>query len=74
MLSLDHLVYVVQDLEASVAEIERTYGLTSLPGGIHPEGTANRFVPLRESQYLEFLTVHDPEACQEDEVGRAVRR
>lgn len=72
MLSLDHLVYVVPDLDASVAEIERTYGMTSLPGGIHPEGTSNRLIPLRDSQYLEFITVHDPDACQEDDVGRAV--
>jgi hypothetical protein len=72
MIQLDHVVYVVENLDTAVAEIERTYGVVSLPGGIHPEGTTNRVVPLRGSQYFEFITAHDREACEKDEIGRQV--
>jgi hypothetical protein len=72
VIELDHVIYVVEDLDSAVASLERKYGLVSLPGGIHPEGTANRVVPLRGSQYLEFLTAHDRQACEKDETGRRV--
>jgi hypothetical protein len=72
VIELDHVVYVVDDLGEAVREIERTYGIVSLPGGTHPGGTANRVVPLRGSQYLEFLTVVDEAAAEEDEISRSV--
>jgi hypothetical protein len=72
MIQLDHVVYVVENLDTTMAEIERKHGIVSIPGGIHPEGTANRLVPLTGSQYVEFITAHDPEACQRDDFGRRV--
>jgi glyoxalase-like protein len=72
VLELDHVILVVGDLEEAAARIERDYGLVSLPGGIHPEGTANSVVPLHNSQYLELLTAHDREACSRDDIGRRV--
>jgi len=47
MIELDHVVFVVENLDDAVESVERRYGLVSLPGGVHPEGTANRVVPLR---------------------------
>jgi hypothetical protein len=72
MIELDHVVYVVENLSTPVAEIERKHGIVSLPGGVHPEGTAIRVVPLRQSRYLEFITAHDWEVCETNDVGRRV--
>ena len=46
-MKLDHLLIVVADLHAAVAEFESRYGLASVAGGRHTGwGTANRIVLL----------------------------
>lgn len=62
MLAIDHVVVYVNDLESAADRLERRYGLTSVPGGVHAGlGTANRIVPFGRD-YLELLTVIDPES------------
>ena len=69
---LDHVLIAVGDLDASVADFERRYGLTSVEGGRHPGwGTANRLVPLG-STYLELIATVDADEASRSAVGRWV--
>jgi hypothetical protein len=69
---VDHAVYAVRDLDAAAARWEETYGLASVPGGHHPSwGTANRIVPLGPD-YLELLSVVEPEIAAGSVLGRAL--
>ncbi len=53
--SVDHLVYGVRDLAASIDEWERATGVRPAPGGRHPDfGTHNALVSLGDA-YLELL-------------------
>ncbi len=71
---LDHAILAVRDLEEAGAEIERRFGLASLPGGSHPAwGTGNRIVPLAGT-YLELMAVVDPEAAASSWFGRHVAK
>ena len=67
VLELDHVIYVVPDLELGSGEFLRRYGLVTIPGGVHPGGTSNLVIPLRNSQYVELLAVHDETALREDD-------
>lgn len=61
MLRLDHLAIVAGHLDAGVAEVERTLGVTMSGGGKHPlMGTHNRLVGLGDL-YLEVIAI-DPDA------------
>ena len=56
------MILGVQDLDAAAERIEKEYGLSSVAGGSHADwGTANRIVPLGD-EYLELLSVVDPDA------------
>jgi hypothetical protein len=56
---LDHVVLVVLDLEAAVAEHGRR-GFTVTPGGEHAGGlTHNALVGFQDGSYLELLAFHD---------------
>lgn len=67
---IDHVVCRVNDLETAGADLQRRYGLVSVPGGRHPGwGTANRIVPLGLS-YLELIAVVDPAEAAGDRTGR----
>ena len=55
---LDHLVMVVEDLEASRADYERL-GFTTTPRALHPFGTENFLVQL-QGNFLEVVGVADP--------------
>ncbi|MER7332668.1 MULTISPECIES: VOC family protein [unclassified Micromonospora] len=58
---LDHLVYAVPDLAAGVAGFAARTGVTPVPGGRHPGGTANYLVGFGPTSYLEIIGP-DPEA------------
>ncbi|MEP6476345.1 MAG: VOC family protein [Actinomycetota bacterium] len=69
---IDHAVFAVRDLDAAAARWQETYGLVSSPGGRHPRwGTANRIVPLGPD-YLELLSVAEPEVAARTVLGRAL--
>jgi Glyoxalase-like domain len=73
MLSIDHVVQGVEDLDAAGQRLEETFGLASIAGGRHTAwGTGNRIVPLGES-YVELLGVVDEDVAEASPVGRAVR-
>jgi hypothetical protein len=60
LLSIDHLILAVHDLDAAADELERTVGLAATGGGRHEAlGTANRLVWFGDS-YVELVTVVDP--------------
>ncbi|WP_027346837.1 VOC family protein [Hamadaea tsunoensis] len=65
--TLDHIMVVVPDLAAGVEAFRELTGVTPVPGGRHPIGTANALVGLRrtdggdERVYLELLGP-DPDA------------
>jgi catechol 2,3-dioxygenase-like lactoylglutathione lyase family enzyme len=53
---VDHIVYAVPDLDASVADLERRLGVRAAPGGQHPgRGTRNALIGLGPDSYLEIL-------------------
>jgi hypothetical protein len=53
VLALDHVIVMVQDLDAAARRCYEATGLASVAGGRHPgHGTGNRIVPLGGS-YIE---------------------
>ncbi|WP_205862464.1 VOC family protein [Planosporangium thailandense] len=62
---LDHIVYTVPDLAAAVADFTVRTGVSPVPGGRHPSGTANYLVGFGPTSYLEILGP-DPEADATD--------
>lgn len=59
MLTIDHVVIAVTDLDAAAVRFREAYGLDSVAGGRHAgHGTANRIVPLADC-YLELVAVVD---------------
>jgi hypothetical protein len=72
MLALDHVVYVVADLDEAAEAWRRGYGLDSIDGGRHERwGTENRIVPLG-SAYVELLAVFDPALASGDRFATSV--
>ena len=56
---LDHVVFVVRDLQAAIADYRRR-GFTVTPGGDHADGaTHNALVPFADGSYLELVAFHD---------------
>jgi hypothetical protein len=73
MLRLDHVMYVVRDLDAAARRVRFELGLDSYPGGEHVGvGTHNRIVPLGGSQYVELMAVKDEVTAMRNPVGRRV--
>jgi hypothetical protein len=73
VLSIDHVVLAVSDLDASAERLLAEHGLSSVSGGRHPAwGTGNRIVPLGET-YIELLAVVDDEVADTNAVGRFLR-
>jgi hypothetical protein len=65
-------VFAVRDLDTAAARWDEDYGLASTPGGRHPRwGTANRIVPLGPD-YLELISVVEPDVAVETVLGRAL--
>ena len=61
---LDHVVLVVPDLDAAVADL-RARGFTVTPGGEHAGGlTHNALVVFQDGSYLELIAFHDLAAAR----------
>jgi glyoxalase-like protein len=61
---LDHVVLVVRDLDAAVAD-HRARGFTVTPGGVHAGGlTHNALVGFRDGSYLELIAFFDAAAAK----------
>lgn len=70
MLSIDHVIFVVEDLDHASAELFDGYGLASVAGGRHAgHGTGNRIVPLGPA-YLELMAIVDPVEAADSPMGR----
>jgi hypothetical protein len=69
MLTLDHLVIVVNDLASAVADYEQL-GFTVTPGGTHADGlTHNALVAFGDGSYLELIAFIDPTAPRDNVWG-----
>src|SRR3954468_17784397 len=69
---IDHAVFAVRDLDDAAERWADRYGLASSPGGRHPGwGTANRIAPLGPD-YLELLSVVEPEVAESTVLGRTL--
>jgi catechol 2,3-dioxygenase-like lactoylglutathione lyase family enzyme len=56
---LDHVVFVVRDLQAAIDDYRRR-GFTVTPGGEHTDGlTHNALVPFADGSYLEIVAFRD---------------
>lgn len=65
LISLDHIIIGVHDLEAAAQQFSHRLGLLPSGGGIHPVGgTANRIIVIGDT-YLELIAVYKPEEAQE---------
>lgn len=72
MIRLDHVLVMVDELDAAGDEFRARYGLASLEGGRHTGlGTGNRIVPLGPD-YVELMAVVDPEEASGSELARMV--
>ena len=61
--SIDHVVILVEDLDAGIRQY-RDMGFTVVPGGKHPRFTHNALVSFADGSYLEliaFWDFHDPD-------------
>ena len=68
----DHAVLAVADLDVSGRRLLDEHGLASVPGGRHPRwGTANRVVPFGVD-YVELLSVTEPEVGRTTWLGRTL--
>lgn len=62
-MQIDHVLYGVRDLDEARSWFENLHGLTALSGGAHPEwGTANAILPVGNRQYIELISVVDPQS------------
>ena len=74
MLALDHVVVLVDDLDAAAEQFYERYGLASVAGGRHAgHGTGNRIVPLGDS-YIELVAVVDRDEAAASPFGSWVER
>lgn len=69
LISIDHLILAVPDLDEAAETLERTVGLRATGGGRHESlGTANRLVWFGDS-YAELVTIVDPDVAKRSWLG-----
>ena len=74
VLTVDHVIVIVEDLDAAARRYYEQQGLASVAGGCHAgHGTANRIVPLGSS-YIELMAVVDRNEAASSPVGSWVER
>ncbi len=61
---IDHIVIVVNDLEAASEQFTAA-GFSVTPGGSHPTGTHNALIPFQDGSYLELIAIEDPELAKD---------
>jgi len=72
LLSIDHLIIAVPDLDAAAAELERAVGLQAAGGGRHEAlGTANRLVWFGDT-YVELVAIADEASAKVSWLGMPV--
>lgn len=60
---IDHVIYGVRDLDAAVERFRYEHGLEPLLFSEHPEwGTRNAVLPAGFGQFVELLSIADPDA------------
>jgi hypothetical protein len=74
VLAVDHVLVIVEDLDAAARRFDEQWGLMSVAGGRHPgHGTGNRIVPLGSS-YIELMAVIDHDEARSSPLGSWVER
>jgi hypothetical protein len=74
VLAIDHVIVVVENLDAAALTYRRLNGLVSVAGGRHPgHGTGNRIVPLG-SCYIELMAVIDHDEARSSPLGSWVEQ
>jgi Glyoxalase-like domain len=74
VLSVDHVVFALADLDRAASRFLEDFGLASVPGGHHAGwGTVNRIVPLGDA-YLELIAVEDEEVASDTPFGSSLMR
>ena len=74
VLAIDHVIILVEDLDAAARRYDEQKGLASVPGGRHPgHGTGNRIVPLGSS-YIELMAVVDRVEAASSPLGSWAQR
>ena len=59
MISFDHIVIAVNDLETAARRYREDCGIAFQPGGVHPGGTKNWANLFPDGSYIELLAVND---------------
>jgi hypothetical protein len=74
VLAIDHVVVIVEDLDAAARRYHERHGLASVEGGRHlGHGTGNRIIPLGTS-YIELMAVVDRDDAGSSPLGSWVER
>ena len=69
-LAIDHVIYGVEDLDATAYRLLDEHGLASYEGGVHLAfGTRNRIVPLG-TDYIELMAVSDAAVARSNPLGQ----
>ncbi len=73
LLGLDHAIIAVRELTPASEQLGRALGLTVVPGGEHPGAGTHNAIARMGTEYLEIISVRDPEEAAGNEKGRALQ-